>query len=174
MVMGIFFAFLAIPAFANNYAEVTGKIVDADTQQPLVGATIYISDLKAVTTSNANGEFTLKNVPARGKFLVEVRYIGYKTASKQIDLANNTALNFALETSVIESAEVVITGTPFSANNKTNSLAVVTVNREKLAQSGGTNLIDAIAKVPGISQISTGGAISKPTIRGLGYNRVLT
>ncbi|RZK87895.1 MAG: TonB-dependent receptor, partial [Pedobacter sp.] len=40
--------------------------------------------------------------------------------------------------------------------------------------SGGTNLIDAIAKVPGISQISTGGAISKPTIRGLGYNRVLT
>ena len=174
LLMAIFFSFLAIPAFANNYAEVTGKITDAETQQPLVGATIYISDLKAVTTSNVNGEFTLKNVPAKGKFLVEVRYIGYKTASKQIDLANNTPLNFALEISVIESAEVVITGTPFSANNKTNSLAVVTVNREKLAQSGGTNLIDAIAKVPGISQISTGGAISKPTIRGLGYNRVLT
>ena len=61
LLMAIFFSFLAIPAFANNYAEVTGKITDAETQQPLVGATIYISDLKAVTTSNANGEFTLKN-----------------------------------------------------------------------------------------------------------------
>ncbi|RZL15167.1 MAG: TonB-dependent receptor, partial [Pedobacter sp.] len=34
--------------------------------------------------------------------------------------------------------------------------------------------VDALAKVPGVSQITTGGGISKPTIRGLGYNRVLT
>ena len=53
-------------------------------------------------------------------------------------------------------------------------MAVVSVNREKLAQAAGTNLIDAISKVPGISQVTTGGAISKPSIRGLGYNRVLT
>jgi len=162
------------PTFAANLAEIKGTITDADTKSPLVGATIYISDLKAFTTSNANGEFTLKNVPAKGKFLVEVRFIGYKTASKLVDLANATNLDFQLSPSVIESAEVVITGTPFSANSKTNSLAVVTINREKLAQAAGTNLVDAIAKIPGVSQVTTGGAISKPTIRGLGYNRVLT
>src|SRR4029079_11991996 len=97
-----------------------------------------------------------------------------KTISQIIDLALVETVNLELQPSVIESAEVVITGTPFSANNKTNSLAVVSLNREKLSQSAGTNLIDAISKVPGISQVTTGGAISKPTIRGLGYNRVLT
>ena len=161
-------------AFATKLAEIKGKITDAATNEPLSGATIYISDLKAITVSTSNGEFVLKNIPAKGKFLVEVRYVGYKTSSQLVDLNSSQSLNFALEVSVIESAEVVITGTPFSSNNKTNSLAVVSVNREKLAQAAGTNLVDAISKVPGISQITTGGAISKPSIRGLGYNRVLT
>jgi iron complex outermembrane receptor protein len=164
----------ANPLFANPLAEITGTVVDAKTNEPLSGATIYISDLKATTVSNANGDFLIKNVPLKGKFLIEVRYLGYKTASQLVDLTVNERLKFSLEQSAIESAEVVITGTPFSSNNKTNSLAVVSVNRDKLTQAGGTNLIDAISKVPGISQVTTGGAISKPTIRGLGYNRVLT
>ena len=174
LLLVVLFTYLSIPSFANNVAEFKGKVTDATTKEPLSGATIYISDLKATTTTNAAGEFTFKNIPAKGKFLVEVRYIGYRTTSQQVDLAANNQLVFALEPSVIESAEVVITGTPYSSNNKTNSLAVVTVSRDKIAQSGGTNIIDAIAKVPGISQVTTGGAISKPSIRGLGYNRVLT
>lgn len=161
-------------ALAVKLPEIKGKVIDAKTNEPLSGATIYISDLKATTISNASGEFLIKNIPAKGKFLVEVRYVGYKTASQLVDLNASQNINFLLEQSVIESAEVVITGTPFSSNNKTNSLAVVSVNREKLAQAAGTNLVDAISKVPGISQVTTGGAISKPSIRGLGYNRVLT
>ena len=162
------------PALAIKLAEIRGKVTDAKTNAPLSGATIYISDLKVSTISNSDGEFLIRNIPSKGKFLVEVRYLGYITTSKLVDLSNSQSLMFALEFSVIESAEVVITGTPFSSNNKTNSLAVVSVNREKLAQAAGTNLIDAISKVPGISQVTTGGAISKPSIRGLGYNRVLT
>ncbi|WP_379087433.1 TonB-dependent receptor [Pedobacter sp. UC225_65] len=170
----VLLSFLSFTVSASSMADVKGKVTDASTKEPLVGATIYISDLKATTTTDANGEFTFKNVPNKGRFLIEVRYIGYKTASQQIDLSANGAISFALEPSVIESAEIVVTGTPHSANSKTNSLAVVTVSREKLSQSGGTNIIDAIAKVPGVSQVTTGGAISKPSIRGLGYNRVLT
>jgi len=174
LIMVVLFACFSIPVLAVEVTEVKGKVTDATTKEPLSGATIYISDLKATTTTNANGEFTFTSIPAKGKFLVEVRYVGYKTTSKQVDLAASSQITFELEQSVIESAEVVITGTPYSSNNKTNSLAVVSVNREKLAQAGGTNIIDAIAKVPGISQVTTGGAISKPSIRGLGYNRVLT
>ncbi len=160
--------------FATKMAEFKGKVVDADSQTPLAGATIYINDLKAITTSNAEGEFILKNVPAKGRFLLEVRYVGYKTHAQTIDLARPEGIIISLEPSIVESAEVVITGSPFSANNKTNSLSVITIGKEKLVQSAGTNLIDAISRTPGISQVSTGGAISKPVIRGLGYNRVLT
>jgi iron complex outermembrane receptor protein len=170
----LIYAFFSFSAFAAEVAEFKGKVTDAATQAPLAGATIYITDLKAITTTNANGEFTLKNIPAKGRFLLEVRFVGYKTHSQIVDLAQPGNLNIVLEPSIVESAEVVITGSPFSSNNKTNSLSVVTVGKSKLAEAGGTNLIDAVAKIPGVSQVSTGGAISKPVIRGLGYNRVLT
>lgn len=170
----LLYTFFSASSFAADLSEVRGKITDGSTQEPLVGATIYISDLKAVTTTNSKGEFTLKNIPSKGRFLMEVRFVGYKTHSQMVDLATINTLSIAMESSVIESAEVVITGSPFSSNNKTNSLSVVTVGKDKLAQAGGTNLVDAISRIPGVSQVSTGGAISKPTIRGLGYNRVLT
>jgi len=163
-----------ISSFASGFSELRGQVKDAATNAPLSGATIYITDLKAVTTTNAAGEFNLKNIPSKGRFLLEVRYVGYKTFSQVVDLAKGTNLEVLLEASVVESAEVVITGSPFSSNNKTNSLSVVTVGKDKLTQAAGTNLIDAVSRIPGISQVSTGGAISKPTIRGLGYNRVLT
>ena len=170
----IFVVSFSINTFADAFATVKGKVIDATTNEPLAGATLYISDLKAFTSTNSSGEFAFTHLPSKGKFLLEVKYLGYKTTSQLIDLAKESSIIFALEISVIESAEVVITGTPFSANNSTNSLAVVSLSRAKLAQSAATNLIDAIAKVPGVAQVTTGGAISKPTIRGLGYNRVLT
>jgi iron complex outermembrane receptor protein len=43
-----------------------------------------------------------------------------------------------------------------------------------LLQNSSTNVIDAITKAPGVSAITDGQSISKPVIRGLGYNRVLT
>jgi len=170
----LLYTLFSFKGMAAEVAEFKGVITDASTQKPLSGATIYITDLKAITITNAEGEFTLRNIPSRGRFLLEVKYVGYKTYSQVVDLAKPEALNIALEPSIIESAEVVITGSPFSSNNKTNSLSVVSVGKNKLAQAGGTNLIDAVAKIPGVSQVSTGGAISKPVIRGLGYNRVLT
>jgi iron complex outermembrane receptor protein len=168
------YLFFPVLSSASNLAQIRGKVIDGSTKSPLAGATIYITDLKTATTTNNEGEFILKNVPSKGKFLLEVRFVGYKTYSELIDLGNQTNFSISLAPSIIESAEVVITGSPFSSNNKTNSLSVVTVGKTKLAEAGATNLIDAIAKIPGISQVSTGGAISKPVIRGLGYNRVLT
>jgi iron complex outermembrane receptor protein len=162
----------------STYAEalltIKGKVIDASTQEPLAGATLYISDLKATTVTNQKGDYSFSNVPSKGKFLLEVKYLGYKTSSQVIDLATQKNANFELEPSVIESAEVVITGTPFSSKSKTNSLAIISVNRDALGKTGANNLIDAMVKLPGVAQVTTGGAISKPIIRGLGYNRVLT
>jgi iron complex outermembrane receptor protein len=47
------------------------------------------------------------------------------------------------------------------------------IKKQELTKITATNLIDAISRKPGVSQISTGPAISKPIIRGLGYNRVI-
>src|SRR5215467_7419102 len=68
--------------------------------------------------------------------------------------------------------EVVVSGIRTSSVRET-SLNIQPLSVEKMRQSGALNVSDALAKLPGISQLTTGPAISKPVIRGLYGNRVL-
>lgn len=70
-------------------------------------------------------------------------------------------------------SEVVVTGLTGATALKNTSTPITVVTRRELAQTSATNIIDAVAHQPGMAQITTGGGISKPVIRGLGYNRVV-
>jgi iron complex outermembrane receptor protein len=73
----------------------------------------------------------------------------------------------------LELNEVTVTGALGDMKIKETPMPVMTLQAKELHQLPSTNLIDAIAKQPGVSQITTGGGISKPVIRGLGYNRIV-
>ena len=68
--------------------------------------------------------------------------------------------------------EVTVTGLTGESRLKEMPAPVSIVTEKGLQSAAATNIIDAIAREPGVSQVTTGGAISKPVIRGLGYNRV--
>src|SRR5207244_717200 len=68
--------------------------------------------------------------------------------------------------------EVVVSGIRSSAANET-SINIRSLSVQKMRQSGALNISDALSKLPGISQLNTGPAISKPVIRGLYGNRIL-
>ncbi|WP_316837497.1 TonB-dependent receptor [Pedobacter nutrimenti] len=161
-------------AFAVELTQFQGKVIDADTKQPLPGAMITIPDLRVSAVTNESGAFILKNIPAHGHFLIQIRYVGYQTITQTIDFGNAGATEFRLKPSVIEGKEVVITGSANSSDNKKNSTTISSVSKADLLYHPSTNLIDAISRTPGVSQITTGPGISKPVIRGLSYNRVVT
>lgn len=152
---------------------ISGKVIDAQNGNALPGASLSIPELKLIATTGPTGEFRFKNTPEKGKFLIEIRYIGYQTLSQTVDLSNSSNLNFQLNQSTIEAREVVITGSASSTDNRKNSTSVALMGKEQLTRQS-TNIVDAISRIPGVSQISTGGGISKPVIRGLSYNRVIT
>ena len=68
---------------------------------------------------------------------------------------------------------VVVTGLTGEVHLKEVSSPISVIQPVDLQSRVSTNIIGAIAREPGVSQITTGGAISKPVIRGLGYNRVV-
>ncbi|MDE5986160.1 MAG: TonB-dependent receptor [Prevotella sp.] len=70
-------------------------------------------------------------------------------------------------------SEVIVTGLTGSARLSQMPAPVSVVGSEHLNTHQYSNIIDAIAKQPGVAQITTGNGISKPVIRGLGYNRIL-
>ena len=69
--------------------------------------------------------------------------------------------------------EVTVTGVTGDTKLKHATTPVSIVSPQMLKATASTNIIDAIAHQPGVSQLTTGGSISKPIIRGLGYNRVV-
>ena len=69
--------------------------------------------------------------------------------------------------------DLIVTGVTGDTKLKHATTPVSIVTPQILHSTASTNIIDAIAKQPGVSQITTGSGISKPIIRGLGYNRVV-
>lgn len=70
-------------------------------------------------------------------------------------------------------SEITVQGLTGTQRIKDASAPFTVIAPRQLATMAGTNMVDAISKVPGIAQITTGAGISKPIIRGLGYNRVV-
>lgn len=157
---------------SSGILSFSGKVTDAKTGEPLVGASVYFSDLKTGATTNKDGLFSISNIP-QGRHLVEISFIGYATLTEYVDLFQDIRKDFSLSTTVIENREVVVTGVSAATQQRRAVTPITVVKRQDIIKVTATNLIDALSKKPGISQISTGPAVSKPVIRGLGYNRVV-
>ena len=69
--------------------------------------------------------------------------------------------------------EIVVTGLAGDSKIKEMPAPVSVIRPADLTARAGGNIIHAIAAEPGLSEITTGGGISKPVIRGMGYNRVV-
>lgn len=64
-------------------ANVVGHIIDKKTGEHIPYTTISLKGTTIGTTTDATGHYYLKDLP-EGKFIIEVRLVGYKTTSKEI------------------------------------------------------------------------------------------
>jgi iron complex outermembrane receptor protein len=164
--------FFLINASAQTKLSLTGKITDIKTGEGLAGASLYFPDLRTGGVADAKGVYKIQNIP-KGKYLLEITYLGYSSVIETIELTGDIQKDFSLTPSYIENQAVTVMGVSSAASAKKIPIPVNTVKKEDLFKNVSTNLIDNLVKVPGVTQVSTGPAISKPFIRGLGYNRVI-
>jgi iron complex outermembrane recepter protein len=151
----------------------SGKITEAKSGKPVAGATVYITDLKLGVAADSAGAFFFRSLPP-GSYLVEAHSVGYRNLSRNIKVAGETSADFQLSDEFVEESPVVVTGLSKATQIKRSPVPVVAVTHQYLTTNLSTNIIDAIAKIPGVSALTTGPNVSKPFIRGLGYNRILT
>ncbi len=152
--------------------KLSGKITDTKTGEILPGASVYFADDKIGVSADAVGRYALNNIPP-GHHVIEISHAGYATLVEHIELNTDTEKNFQLSPEVVENQGVIITGVSGATSIRKTPVPVTSIRRSALLQSSATNIIDALSHVPGVSQLSTGPAVSKPMIRGLGYNRVV-
>jgi len=163
--------FLCHALHAQN--TISGKITDARDGAPLKSASVYIPDLKTGAATAADGNFRIQNIPA-GTYVIEISIVGYAKQWEKLTIKGPVIRNYALKTATPTLADIIVTGVPVATDQQKNPISVTTVGYAELLENTSTNVIDAIAKEPGVSAMTDGQSISKPVIRGLGYNRVLT
>ncbi len=153
--------------------SLSGAVYESKTNMPLAKASVYIPDLRIGTIADTTGHYHFKSLPA-GNYLVQVQYVGFKAVTKDVSVKGVTQLDFALSDQAIEESDVVVTGISKATQIKHSPVPIVAINHDYITTNLITNIIDAIAKVPGVTALTTGPNVSKPFIRGLGYNRILT
>jgi iron complex outermembrane receptor protein len=148
-----------------------GTVRSAADSLPLT-ATINIPDLNIRQTTLIDGTFTIRNPPQRF-CRVYITCKGYRLYSAVIDTRDSIAHTIFLTEDISELNEIIIYGERQSKDSETAN--TVEVMRTSVARElGALSLSDGIAKLPGVSQLSTGPGISKPVVRGLSGNRIQT
>ncbi len=171
--MNLFIKVLLCLATSITFAQntITGTVIDASTNTPLPFVNIYFSDIERGTVTNANGSFSISQLP-NGVHIMVISYMGYKTQSINVNIPNTTTYTIRLETSAIEIENIIIS-TPFHKLQSENVMKVERKSISALKTSGAIGLSDGIANIAGVASLSTGLSIGKPVIRGLSGNRVL-
>jgi iron complex outermembrane receptor protein len=163
------FAGFSLIAAAQN--KISGTVSDKDNK-PVFNVIVSLPETHKETISDGDGKYILSNLP-KGNFTIVFSSVGYATKSLAVTIADKEiTLNTTLEENIIHMDEVIVS----TAFNKLQSQNVMKVEHESLKalqQKGAATLIEGLATIPGVSQVSTGTSIGKPVIRGLSGNRVL-
>ena len=161
-------ALAALPGTADT---VQGRVTDT-TGAPLPAVAVSITELDRRTLTDASGAFAFAQVPA-GRYTLVARRLGFAPQTVSVTVPLAAPLVLTLRPAAFELPAVVVTATRAPVDPLSSPLATSTLGADRPAKQD-ISLAHALAGVPGVRTVSTGGEMGKPMIRGLVGPRVLT
>ncbi len=156
----------------NNY-NINGFIMDSVSQKPLVNAKVVLLPSKNIVYTNDRGFFQFNNL-AKTNYKMEVSYLGYHPIVLSLVLPLKNSLRIYLASEEHHLHEVVINTDKNSKLSDYNLQNHVTIDSKKLDILRGQTLGDMLKNTAGVTLLNSGPSISKPVIRGLHSNRIVT
>lgn len=149
---------------------ISGKLIDADTGDPLIGATILLSGTQKGTTSDIDGNFILESVP-KGEQKIIITYLGYQEQEMPFSVSediNTGSLKLKKDDVVLDEIAVIA---DIAVDRKT-PVAVSTINLETIESKLGNNEFPEILnKTPSIFATKGGGGFGDARINIRGFNQ---
>lgn len=96
--------------FAGTTGKITGRVVDGQNGEPLVGCNVFIEGAQLGASTDLEGYYFILNIPP-GTYNLTAHYIGYQKVTKTdvfVRVDHTTQLNFNLEEQVLELGEAVV------------------------------------------------------------------
>ncbi|MBC8488418.1 MAG: TonB-dependent receptor [Bacteroidetes bacterium] len=158
---------------AQDKHTLSGHIKDATTGEELIGASIFVKELKTGGITNVYGFYSI-TIP-RGKYIIEYRFIGYETQSTKINLVENIKQDIELSPSSTSLEEVIVSAEAVDENIKSTEMGIVKLNVKEIKSIpvifGEQDILKIIQLMPGVS--SSGEGNSGYYVRGGGTDQNL-
>ena len=150
---------LTFSVFAQQKGQITGIIKDAETNETLIGVSIYEGKLQIGTTTDEKGHYELE-LPF-GEHYLRISYVGYTTVEKKVSIVNKpVTLNVKLHTESEKLSEVEISGERKDRNVSVMAMSVQTLDMITIkkipAFMGEVDVIKSIQLLPGVQSASEG------------------
>ncbi|HDZ58441.1 MAG TPA: TonB-dependent receptor [Ignavibacteriales bacterium] len=100
-------------SIAGTTGKIAGKVIDATTGEPLIGANVIIMGTTLGAATDFNGNYFIINIPP-GKYQVKASLVGYNsiiTQNVKVSVDQTTSLDFKLHEEAVEMSDVVIVAT---------------------------------------------------------------
>lgn len=149
---------IGLTGFAQSEVSVMGTIRDASNGEDLIGATVYVDQLKTGTVSNAYGFYALNLKP--GFYTLTVSFIGYKTQKFTLSVDQKTTYNIKLEPGSEEIGEVVVSTEAVNQNILANEMGTFKLTPKEIKAVpvlfGEQDVLKTIQLMPGVSSAGEG------------------
>jgi outer membrane receptor protein involved in Fe transport len=147
-----------LPAHAQERVTISGTITDSKSNETLIGATIYIEELKTGVSTNEYGFYSI-TIPS-GDYTIWLSYIGYLSAKESISLTGTIKKDFSLVEDSKTLNEVVINANKEIADIRvpemsTNKLSIQTIKQMPVVL-GEVDIIKSILQLPGVTNAGEG------------------
>lgn len=138
--------------------KISGNIREKSTGESIMGATIYVEELKAGTVTNNTGFYSL-TIPS-GTYNITFNYIGYKPEKKQLNIKNSQTLNIELFDQAVEMQEVTVFGEAADRNVAKPEMSVARLDiktiRKIPALMGEVDIVKSLLLLPGVTTVGEG------------------
>lgn len=146
-----------------------GKVIDIETKAPLEGVSISILNTdKVLTLTNKEGEFSFNH--KEEKLNLKFHFLGFE--EKEVFIKQGRKIVVHLQPSWQE-LEVIDIHEHGHDELSLSGLNTTSINGYSLESQRATTISETLSKTAGVSYISTGVGISKPTVRGMAGARVV-
>ncbi len=142
---------------SSKTVTISGKLLDSNTKEPIVGATIYNVDTKTGVATDIEGKFSLKGT---SPLTVKTSFIGYKDTV--ITTSKNTSVSISMKPSSSKLSEFVVSAKKPNENVTSTEVSVEKLNIEQIEKipivMGETDIFKTIQMLPGINSVAEGRA----------------
>ena len=163
-------AFMCMAVVASAQTTVSGTVLDGTTDEPLIGASVSVKGTSIGTTTDLDGKYTLKGIPAGSTDLV-VSFIGY--TRQEIAIGSNTVIDIKMKEDANVLSEIVVTsGVIDFAKTRETPIAVSAISTAEIAlKVGNLEFPEIMNRTPGVYATKTGGGYGDSRISLRGFDQ---